>query len=525
MNVRFGRILAASAAALWASAGLAPEAAAQGSTYPFAYTDLRLTATMGKLAAADWSLNEYHSTIQRGLYDIYDSYDALLQKRIQQVTEKDLWGTVLPLQGMFILQYKFNHVRTSQRFDDHGVRGPTIRPLDVFGGELDFGVKGTGRGHTLTLLYGITDRVVFFAEQQFGKLVPRFNVKYTPPPIESPLDTPALLDAILPQLYPDDFTSTLQTLEGVFQAVELFGRPRPNVTETIDDLKFADFVFGFGYNYYRGKHLNLTAGVKVNTPTGDIADENNALTYALGPELDVGVGHWGVDLAHFLDVRLPEPFDWVQFTLELSYAYFFEDERPAPTTFTPPLPFAFRSEDNFLLAGLLSGLLPPENTIPGDNPFDFTVTGTLIDVIEAVDQVGGTSIAEDLAPVFPDLSRLGKTIDYRPGQQFRGQISISPLLFGLLPTSFGVSYRWTEASEIKSKAPEFATFVEAVELVAESQEWNVWGKVTLPLLPLKIPAFVSVGVQFPLAGRNSFVFKDNYEFVVQFISPWLFPEL
>ncbi|MCA9772083.1 MAG: hypothetical protein KC466_06720 [Myxococcales bacterium] len=514
-------------AAAWAlaAAGLATTAWAQSSPYPFAYSDIRLTATMGKLAGANWSLNDAHSAIQKGLYDGFDAYDALLQRRIEQITEKDLWGTVLPLQGMFILQYKYNHVRTNQRYDDKGVRGPTIKPLDVFGGSLDFGVTGVGRGHTLTLLYGITDRVVFFAEQQFGQLVPSFNVKYTPPKVESPLDTAALLDSILPELYPNDFTSSLQSLEGVFQAVELFGRPRPNVDETIDDIKFSDFVFGVGYNYYRGKHVNLTAGVKVNTPTGDIADPNNALTYALGPELDVGVGHWGLDFAHFLDVRLPEPFDWVQFTLEFGYAYFFEGKRPAPTTFVPPLAFNLRSEDNFFLAGLLSGLLPPENTIPGNNPFDFAVTGTLIDVIEAVDQVGGTSLAQDLAPVFPDLSNLGKTIDYRPGQQLRGQISIAPLLFGLIPTSFGVSYRYTEASVIKSKAPEFATFVEAVQLVAESQEWNVWGKVTLPLLPLKIPAFVSVGVQFPLAGRNSFVFKDNYEFTFQFISPWFFPEL
>ncbi|MBZ0252049.1 MAG: hypothetical protein K8I02_01800, partial [Candidatus Methylomirabilis sp.] len=454
---------------------------------------------------------------------ILDDYDALLQKRIRQVQERSdqLWGnTVLPLQGMFMFQYKYTHVRTDERYDDKGRRGAPVKPVDVFGGKLDFGLKGKGIGHTFTMLYGITDTVAFFAEQPIGILMPDFNIKYTPPSNASPLDTASLLDGILPELYPDDFTESLQTLEGLYQAIELFGRPRPNEQDELHDFQLGDFVFGLGWNYYRSRYVSAVGGVKVTTPTGHVADENNALNFALGPEIDIGVGHWGFDLAHFLDWRLPEPFDFWNWTLELGYAYYFEAKRKSPTNFVAPKRFALRSQDNFVLASLLRSVLPPENIVPGDNPLDFTVTGSLIDVLTAVDP----TIADQLAPVFPDFSNLSRTYKYRPGQQFRAQLQITPVLFGVIPTAFGVAYRFTEESEISANIPEFKTFVDAVELVAESELWSVWGKVTIPLLPLKLPIFISLGIELPIAGRNAFIYKDNFEVRAQVISPWFFPD-
>ncbi len=451
---------------------------------------------------------------------LWDDWNALLDKRVQQVLQRDdLWrNTLVPLKGMFLMNYKYKTVSTSQRFDANGHAGPALKPVDVFGGKLDFGLTGTGRGHTFQFFYGITDHITFLAEQPFGKLSPAFHVRYTPPDESSPTSTASLLDAILPQLYPNDFTGSLQTLDGLWQAIELFGRPRPNIDEPLNDYQLGDFTFGLGTDYLRSQNLGLAAAIKVVAPTGHLANPNNSLIFALGPELDIGVGAWGLQAQQWVDWRFPAPFDFLSWTFDFGYQYFFPSTRDSPTNFTPPVPFRITSQDKPVLAALFRSVLTPDHVEP--NPGGgYAVHGTLIDVLDAVDP----TIAAQLAPVFPDLSGLGKTYQYTPGSQFSAELQATYSLFGV-GLAGGSNFSWAKSSDIHGNVPEFAEFVDAVQLVAESWHWSTWTKVSVPLFPLRIPAVAAAGIEFALEGRNAFIFEDNIELTFGFISPWFFPD-
>ncbi len=451
---------------------------------------------------------------------LWDEWSELLDRRTEQVLKREsLWrNTAVPLQGMLLFQYKYKTIKVKERFNAEGDPGPTFAPVEVFGGKLDFGLKGTGEAHTFQFFYGITDRITFFAEQGIGRLSPTFNVQYTPPDLSSPTSTASLLDAILPQLFPNDFTSSLQELEGLWQAIELFGRPRPNVDETVDDLELGDFSFGIGADYLRSEYLGLATAFKIVAPTGHLADANNSLIFALGPELDIGVGSWGFQAQHWIDWRFPAPLGFLSWTLELGYQYYLETDRKSPTTFTDPVAFRITSQDKPVLAALFRSVLPPSHTqpLPGGG---YAVEGTLIDVLETVDP----ATAEELGPIFPDLSDLAPTYRYHPGSQFAAQLQASYSLFGI-GLAGGSVFNWTEAADIQGNIPEFATFVDAVELVAEGWRWAAWGKISVPLLPLKIPAIVATGMEFQIQGKNAFVYEDNIEVTCGIILPWFFPE-
>jgi hypothetical protein len=450
---------------------------------------------------------------------MWDEWNALLDRRVEQITKRDdLWrNTIVPLKGMFLLNYKYKTVKTSKRFDGEGKSGPTLKPIDVFGGKLDFGLTGKGEAHTFQFYYGITDRVTFFAEQPFGHLTPTFHVNYQPPDASSPTSTASLLDAILPQLYPNDFTESLQTLEGLWQAIELFGRPRPNIDESVDDMVLGDFTFGIGADFVRNESVGLASAFKIVAPTGHLAEANNSLIFALGPEVDIGVGAWGLQAQQWVDWRFPKPFDFLSWTFDFGYQYYFDSTRDSPTTFTAPLPFRITSRDQPVLAALFRSVLPPDHTEPTAD--GYAVNGTLIDVIEAVDP----ATAAQLAPVFPDLSGLASTYQYHPGSQFAAELMASYSLFGI-GIAGGSNFNWTSAADIRGNVPEFKEFVDAVQLVAEGWHWSAWTKVSVPLFPLRIPAVAAAGIEFALEGRNAFIFEDNIEVTFGFISPWFFPD-
>ncbi len=451
---------------------------------------------------------------------LWDDWAALLERRTQQVLKREsLWrNTAVPLQGMLLVQYKYKTIKVKERFNADGVAGPTLAPVDVFGGKLDFGLTGTGEGHTFQFFYGITDRITFFAEQPFGRLTPTFHVRYTPPDASSPTSTASLLDAILPQLFPEDYTDSLQNLEGLWQAIELFGRPRPDTEQVLDDLELGDFTFGIGVDYLRTDHLGLAAAFKVVAPTGHLAAPNNSLIFALGPELDIGVGSWGFQGQQWIDWRFPEPLGFLSWTLEMGYQYYLPTDRKSPTNFTEPVAFRITSQEKPVLAALFRSVLPPSQTEPLAGG-GYAVNGTLIDVLNAVDP----ALADELAPVFPDLSGLGKTYHYTPGSQFAAQLQASYSLFGI-GLAGGSTFNWTESATIEGNVPEFAQFVDAVQLVAESWRWAAWGKVSVPLLPLQIPAIVAAGMEFQIKGKNAFVYEDNIEVTCGVIVPWFFPE-
>jgi hypothetical protein len=191
------------------------------------------------------------------------------------------------------------------------------------------------------------------------------------------------------------------------------------------------------------------------------------------------VGSFGFEFGHLLDIRLPEPLDWIIIATEVFYSFYTEHQRESPTVFTPP------NEEVLALLRL---------------------TGT------------------DVGPYFPDLSQMEPEYGYIPGAKVRGTFQILPTLFGLIPINLGVQAGYTNASQILTDTPEFKTYVDAIGLVADGWSVEAFAKLTLGLFPLKIPATVSVGYNQSIAGKNSLILDNNIEVTFQFYSPWFLGE-
>jgi hypothetical protein len=416
---------------------------------------------------------------------LWQGYKTLYERRVEEAREYDIWGnTWLPPAGMWALQYKFNTVRANTRYDADGNEGSILEPIDILGGTLDFNPKGSAKAHKFAFLCGLGKRLAFGMECQVGTLDLEFDVNYVPPDIDAMAfpGAQAILEGILRRNFNiEPFT---QSLEGLWQTIELLGHPRPVLEQEDDGLKVGDLSVAFGWNYFRAKNLSFMAAFKVSFPTGHIADSNEALVYALGPDLDVGVGSYGFEFGHLLDFRLPKPLDWIVVMTEVFYSFYTEHSRESPTVFTEP------DQD-------------------------------LLDLINAIGALTG---GVDLGPFFPDLSRMEAEYDYLPGSKVRGVLQIAPNLFGILPLSLGIQGTYTNASEITTSTPEFVQYIDAIGLLADSWLIDSWVKLTLGLFPFYVPVTLAVGFNMPIAGKNSLILKDNWEFSFQFYSPWFFGE-
>jgi len=171
--------------------------------------------------------------------------------------------------------------------------------------------------------------------------------------------------------------------------------------------------------------------------------------------------------------------DWIIIATEVFYSFYTESSRESPTVFTPP------NQEALALLNL---------------------TGT------------------DVGPYFPDLSNMEPTYGYIPGAKVRGTFQLLPTLFGLIPLNLGIQANYTNASEIITTTPEFKTYVDAIGLVADSWSVEAFAKITVGLIPLKIPATVSVGYNKSIAGKNALILEDNIDVTFQFYSPWFFGE-
>ncbi len=403
-----------------------------------------------------------------------DDYIALFDQRVAEAEGYDLWGnTFLPPAGMWGIQYKWNTVRSDSRYDENGKKGPILKPVDIFGGSLDLNPRGSAQAHNFSFICGLGKGWAFALEVPTGYYHLELDVEYDPPTSF----TAQAASFVISELFgTEPFT---ESVEGLWQTIELLGHPRPVLESTDKSVKLGDISLAVGCNYYRTKHFSFLGAVKFSFPTGHLADPDASLIFALGPDIDVGVGSFGIELGHLLDIRLPEPLDWIIIATEVFYSFYTEHKRESPTVFTPP------NEDVLALLSL---------------------TGT------------------DVGPYFPDLSRMEPEYGYIPGAKVRGTFQILPTLFGLIPLSLGVQANYTNASQIITDTPEFKTYVDAIGLVADSWSVEAWAKVTLGLIPLKIPATVSVGYNKSLAGKNALILEDNIEVSFQLYSPWFFGE-
>lgn len=420
----------------------------------------------------------------------WKDYKGLLETRYEEFETLGKWGnTAFPPAGMLAMKYQYAWVRANKRFDENGETVNAVPPLDILGSELDFGLSGTGSGYKFQFFYGITNNIACALEIPFQRLEPSFNIKFTPlAGIEGKLignllrryykgmeDVPQWQRPSMADPDPD------VALEALWLTFEALGRPRPNLNVGSVSEKIGDMSLAVAWNYHRTENTSYATGFKVGFPTGDVAAADNSLTYALGPEIDLGLGSYSIEVGHIFDIRPPKPYRWFIISVEAYAAYYFKAKRDAPSTFTEPNP------------GLKQ----------------------VLDILEPIMDL------DDVTSYFPDLSGLSGKIDYRPGGQLKWVLQFVPTFAWWFPLSFGVTGIYFESSVAEGNVPGFQELVDALGLVGRAHRYELWGKASIGLFALGIPATVSMGFNHYLAGENVLILEDNYDFTCQIYIPWL----
>ena len=403
---------------------------------------------------------------------LWQDYGDLYTRRAEEMKELGLWGgTALPPAGMWSLQEKHIRYSCDSKFDEHGNRGPVLKPLDILGGSLDLAPRATLSGHIVSFLCGLGKGWAFALQAEFGNLDVEFDVDY-----RAPASPEARLTAdVLHFLYGTErFT---ESMEGLWQTFELLGHPRLTLQSEDGGLKMGDFSAILGCNYWRSSTVSLLGAVRLSFPTSRLAEANKSLTFALGPDKDTGTGSYGFEFAHLSDFRLSKSLGWLVFSTELYYSFYLEHQRESPTVFTKPNQGVIALLD---LAGVHVG------------------------------------------PYFPDLSGMEAEYGFRPGSRAKGVFQIVPTFLGILTVTAGVEMYYNQAAAITTSTPEFRQYIDAVGLLKESWVFKALSRVAVGLYPLKIPVTLAAGFYFPVAGKNFLVLNDNWEFVFQFSSPWVF---
>jgi hypothetical protein len=403
------------------------------------------------------------------------SFISHIEKEFERIEQMDLYGSsaMLP-EGVLTIKYEFTHLYANKRFDGNGNKVAAI-PIVSFGDEtkkylaLDLGLSGEGGSHLFQISYGITDPLDIYVELPFQYMTVKMNPRLDP--ID---DAGNVIDPMLGSLFKVKDTKGLTGEQFLCLLPETVGRPTP-ATYYHTDWAAGDINGGFSWNYYRTKRFSAALTSKLFFPTGDLADPNQSLIFATGPQLDVGNGGWAFGVTHTYDLRLFKPNDWFDLigTFELYTSYGFPQERNYPTNFSKPNP-------------VVMSLLDPAGIY------------------------------------FPDLSGLkekGK-YTYTPGFSTDSTFSLhASVAFMSLAVGYNIAY--AQEPEIEGDQ-NFIAMVKGLELLGQSTIHTLEVGGGVALFPLYIPAVISVSYKKMFAGRNALIFDDFIKITIQAYAPLIF---
>jgi hypothetical protein len=255
-------------------------------------------------------------------------------------------------------------------------------------------------------------------------------------------------------------------------------------------MDLGDITIGSSWNYHRTSQFSVNVTPRVILPTGHPANPNDDLTFFRGPEIDRGLGDWGIGVSHGFDVR---PLRWLIFNAELGTVYRFRYSRKSPNW----------------------------NAITDCRRIQDAAARTAASCGPAV----GYDHAYDLeqSNVFPDMSGLDPTFHMTPGlsESVQAGFTLRPI-----PVPLQVSYIFQrneapviEATGSGNSGPAFEQQVQLFQLLTASSSHSIAVGVGVPLFPLYIPAILTLGARWTLAGTNTIILMNNYTLAMDMFLP------
>lgn len=427
-----------------------------------------------------------------------EEYEAYATKRAEEISKMDIWGVTSQLpKGIFSAKVQYNNRRASERFTGDGsgrrqVIDPITFDVDLQGIvpnyqgrpflDIDLNPRGKGYGITTQISYGVTDRVNPYVEIPLQYITAGFSPVLGPSEAGDPANATTLNNLIgllalttpgsrVPELQP---IFPLENIDDVCVIIELLGRPCPGFNWHTNGLEVGDIAAGVSWNFYRDKYFSLGITPRMFFPSGKIADPDNNIAFALGPELDRGVGTFGFGGTLQLDFRPPDPFENadVIFSVEYSGHKYLTDTARASPRFFKPDPVA----KQLAVLGFESSF-------------------------------------------FPDLSTLERTYEYDPG--YNNDLTLTATFSLFKAADIAVAWGWGYKSKptVKSNLTEFDQLAQTLELFTAEEGYTLGVGATVPLFPFNIPAALGFSWKWNTGGRNGIIFEDNYTLGCQLFVP------
>jgi hypothetical protein len=361
--------------------------------------------------------------------------------------EIDLWGSTATIpEGFLVVAFGWGTMRPGGRFDEnrHLVDLlPVLSVPDPFNNDgeffsFDFNADGEANGYFVGLSYGINDTLMITASTMMSTL----NVKI------NPIFAPGSVERL-----------GVATLEEFYTMLELLGRPRPKHSYKTDGVDMGDTTLAASWNYYRNEWFSTGMVGSLLIPTSHTAEPNSSIIFGLGPDLDTGVGAWGLGLANNFDFRPPKPLKIITFSFGLESAYYLQSKRESP---------------DFIK--------------PNQDVWDYmTAQGVELDFL-------------------PDLSDMDDYYYYTPAPWVAASAGI-----GAGPISITYRHGWGFEAAFDSNSPGFRKMLDEIGLVGTGDDGKIIVAISIPLTPIYIPGLIQLRTEYQTDGRNAMVFRDIYQ--------------
>ncbi|MCB1152092.1 hypothetical protein KDL45_00475, partial [bacterium] len=357
----------------------------------------------------------------------FGEYGKFLKHTENLLLSLDLWGSSATIpEGFGVVFMGWQTRRAWKRFDEHRKIVdivPVIDAPDPFEQkgkffELVLNIDGRVSGYGAGFQYGLTDRITLGIDTYWAIIHLKLKPEFRPGSSEQ---------------------VGIVTLDDIYTVLELVGRPELVTEYDSDPVDFGDTTISAKWNYFRAEHVSTAMTLGLVTPTAHEADPNENIIFGLGPDLDTGVGTWGIKGVHNFDIRPPDPVKAVTFSLGLEGAIFLEDRRETPTF------------------------------------------GELNTDVRDYLQSQGVDV-----DIFPDLSDIGNYYYYTPPPYFAASFGI-----GAGPLSIAYRHGFGGAANYRTNSEGLKTLIEETGLVGYGDDGKLIFNLVVPLTPLYFPGLVN----------------------------------